>query len=113
MNPLFLYPVYNKILSYLDEYNKFVFCITLNIPYKNNFTNGILDCKGYKPNQFINLNLDNVNVYTLNWDACCRHRNFTINELVKYKKFVYMSQIKRFSSINIHTLRLLTHQIDD
>ncbi len=97
MNVLLLYPIYSKIFEFLNDYEKLVYCITFNLQYKFSFLNGKLDCSDFKPKQFLDLILSQVNVHTLNWDACCRHRQFTKSEIVRYKKFVSFAQLKRFS----------------
>jgi hypothetical protein len=101
MIPLFFYPVYSKIFSFLEEYDQYIFCKVLGIKYYSKFKNGRLNCKGFKPDQLKNLNLEDIDVNTLNWDACCRHRFFTKNEIVKYLKYISLSHLHHFSNFDL------------
>jgi hypothetical protein len=90
-----------------------MFCKIFNINFKLPFKNGFLNGKNFKPSDFKRINLSEVDVKTLNWNACCRHRNFNKEEIITYLDFVSIKQLEIFSlEFNKHIKHLLTHQID-
>ena len=97
-----LYPVYKTICRYLHDYEKCCFSLAIYAKYnvKFCFKTGKQNCFHFKPKDFQNLNLYSVDLYSLNWDACCRHRIFTNDEILHFFKFIPLKQLERWRKIS-------------
>jgi hypothetical protein len=96
-----LYPVLKIISKYLKPFEVVALYYFLDIKYPNvlyyqSQLNNVksFNCVNYKPLNYKYLDFKKVNLDTINWDVCCRHKIFTLDDVVLYIKYLNLFRLR-------------------